>query len=426
MVAVAFSGGRDSLALLHATLRAAQPLGLWVVALHVHHGLQPQADAWLQSAQDLCRRWRRAGWPLRLYWRRLSGSPASGDSIEAWARSERRRALAEMATEAGASLLLLAQHRRDQAETFLLQALRGAGPRGLAAMPHSVDRGGVCWARPWLAQPREAIDAYIARYRLRPIEDPSNTDPRFARNRLRLQVWPALTSAFPEVEPALCLAAQRAAEADAALRELAALDLATVADAAGLHRAAWLALSAARRANALRAWLAAQLPRGAAEALLHRLLAEWPQRASGSWPAGQGHALVSYRGVLRLAVDGQATGPVLAIDLSRGGCIPVPGWHGAWRVERVERGGVAVAALQHAEMRPRAGGEQFQRAPRTPARSLKKQYQLAAVAADQRQGPLLWLAGCLAYVPGLGLDARHIAPPGVPQCSLRWLPEGAG
>ena len=77
-VAVAFSGGRDSLALLHATTRAAVSLGVEVVALHVHHGLMPDADAWLQRARSLCRRWQRAGWPLHLRVRRLTSAPAAG------------------------------------------------------------------------------------------------------------------------------------------------------------------------------------------------------------------------------------------------------------------------------------------------------------------------------------------------------------
>ena len=232
-VAVAFSGGRDSLALLHATCRVAQLLGLQVVALHVHHGLLPEADSWLRSAQQRCARWQRRGWPLRLRWARLEGSPAPGDSLEAWARQGRYGALGRLAKDEGATLLLLAQHRRDQAETLLLQALRGGGPAGLSAMPLVADRGGLRWARPWLGQPRTAIDAYVQRHRLQPVEDPSNDDPRLARNRLRLQVWPALTAAFGDAESTLAAAAQRAQEAAAALAELAAIDLATLVDGRG-------------------------------------------------------------------------------------------------------------------------------------------------------------------------------------------------
>ncbi|HSW04548.1 tRNA lysidine(34) synthetase TilS [Aquabacterium sp.] len=427
-VAVAFSGGRDSLALLHATVRAAKDCGAQVVALHVHHGLMAEADAWAQSAIRLCGRWQRAGWPLRLRWHRLDSAPARGDSIEAWARRERYAALAQLAREEGATLLLLAQHRRDQAETVLLQALRGAGPRGLAAMPRVVDRHGLCWARPWLDQPREAIEAYVRRHRLKPIDDPSNLDPRFARSRLRLQVWPALCAAFEDADITLTQVARRAQEADAALAELAAIDLAASATANGLQRPRWLLLSAARRANALRAWLAALTAqtthegRGAPEALVQRLLTEWPERANGRWPAGAGRELVSYRGVLRLAVELQPAGQAQRVDLSQAGRVSLPAWAGEYRVEPVDQGGVPPCALREAELRPRSGGEQFQRAPNTPPRSLKKQYQLAGVAADLRQGPLVWADGQLVYVPGLGIDARVVAPAGTPQLRLQWLP----
>lgn len=427
-VAVAFSGGRDSLALLHATLRVAGSAGLQVVALHVHHGLMADADAWVKAAIRLCGRWQRAGWPLRLRWHRLSGSPARGDSVEAWARRERYAALAAMAREEGASLVLLAQHRRDQAETVLLQALRGAGPRGLAAMPRSAEREGLVWARPWLDQPREAIEAYVRRHRLKAVEDPSNADPRFARSRLREQVWPLLCESFADAESALAQVARRAQEADAVLAELAALDLASMADAAGLHRVRWLDLSPARRANALRAWLAAQLGSGAPDALVQRLLREWPSQAHARWPVDRQRQLVSFRGLLRIdagaARDGLAP-EACRIDLSRPGRWPLPMWGGEWRVDPVEQGGIAVQSLQHAEVRPRSGGEQFQRAPNTPPRSLKKQYQLAGLEPDRRQGPLLWLHGTLAYVPGLGLDARVIAVPGTPQCRIQWLARAA-
>jgi len=288
-VAVAFSGGRDSLALLHATCRAAQALGLQVVALHIHHGLLPEADGWLRSAQRLCARWRRRGWPVHLRWARLGGQPAPGDSIEAWARQGRQLALTRLCLEEGAGLLLLAQHQRDQAETFLLQALRGGGPAGLSAMPRRMDRDGLVWARPWLGQPREAIDAYVQRHRLRPVEDPSNADIDLARNRLRILVWPALKGAFAHAETVLAAAASRAQESRAALDELAALDLAPLVNAqGGLDVARWRQLSPARQANALRAWWLARSGRGAPQALVTRLLAEVPAVGVARWPAGGG------------------------------------------------------------------------------------------------------------------------------------------
>ena len=134
-VAVAASGGRDSTALLHCTVRQAAALGVEVMALHVHHGLLPQADQWLYQVQAQARRWGASFAATR-----VQGGPKPGQSVEAWARRERYRALAEMAKKAGCSAVLLAHHRRDQAETFLLQALRSAGPAGLSAMPLLAER----------------------------------------------------------------------------------------------------------------------------------------------------------------------------------------------------------------------------------------------------------------------------------------------
>ena len=428
VVAVAFSGGRDSLALLHATSRSARLLGLQVVALHIHHGLLPEADAWLASAQHLCDRWRRHGFPLQLRWARLSGRPGSGESLEAWARAGRYVALARLAGEVGASLVLLAHHRRDQAETVLLQALRGGGPAGLSAMPAVVQRAGLTWARPWLQQSPAAIDAYVRRYRLQPVVDPSNADPALARSRLRLQVWPALSAAFGDAEGALAAAARRAQEAQSALTELAAMDLAERIDDQGrLRVAAWRQLSPARQANALRAWWQSLTGRGAHDALVARLLAEVPTRGAASWPAGQGGRVVLHRGLLWVAGDAplQAVdGPMLTLDLSQQGHWPVPGWGGAFAVAPIDQRGVAAELLQAVTLRPRRGGERFQFDPLSLPRGLKKQFQAAAVPADGRGGPLAFAAdGRLLFVPGLGLDARCHAPPGAPQWGLQWRPD---
>src|SRR5205814_322114 len=162
----------------------------------------------------------------------------------------RYRALRQMAISHGASLVLLAHHRRDQAETFVLQALRSAGVAGLSGMPREIERDGLTWARPWLDVAREQIEAYVRRNRLTHVDDDSNEDTRFARNRLRHAVWPALQQAFAQAESALADAAGWAQQATLCLAELAAMDLANVAaDATGCRDGvAICSLHASRRA----------------------------------------------------------------------------------------------------------------------------------------------------------------------------------
>ncbi len=423
-VAVAYSGGRDSTALLHATLAEAAAHGVVVIALHVHHGLSPHADAWLAHCESQCKRWSRAGHQVEFVAQRLTDSPAKGESVEAWARQARYRALRTMALAHDAAVVLLAHHQRDQAETVLLQALRGAGLAGLSGMPRGVLRDGVEWLRPWLSKPHAAVVAYVQRHRLKHIEDDSNADPRFARNRLRLQVWPALTGAFEQAESSLASAATWAQEASAGLDELAVLDLAQVSTPAGLEVSAWLELSAARRSNALRAWIKAQRGDAAPVSLIARLLDELPVLRSARWVVGDAELRV-HRGLLRLewpAVAPSAPPRETGLSVRRAGTYRLPGWSGALTVERVRDGGVPLAWLAHLELRARAGAEQFQAGLGRPPRSLKKQYQGAGVPMWERNGPLVYSGGQLVFVPGLGLDARVIGLPGQPLVTLRWLP----
>ena len=423
-VAVAYSGGRDSTALLHATLTVAATQGVDVLALHVHHGLSPHADEWERHCEAQCARWARAGRPVEFHAQRLSGAPAPGDSVEAWARDARYRALRTMAMAHGASVVMLAHHRRDQAETWLLQALRGAGVAGLAAMPRGIVRDGIAWHRPWLAKGSDEIVAYVRRHRLKHISDDSNADPRFARNRLRLQVWPALSAAFPQAEATLATAAQWAQQADAALDELAAADLAPLIVGDGFAVERWLALSPARRSNALRAWLAVPLRGRVPASLVTRLCDELPSRRHAAWPIEDG-ALRVYRGVLR-HVSAPSTLVVTAgresvLRVQHPGSYPLPGWSGALVVEPVAEMGVPWAWLGLMELRERAGAERFQAGIARPPRSLKKQFQEAGVPAWQRSGPLVYSGGQLVFVPGLGLDARVIGVPGQCLARLRWV-----
>lgn len=429
LVAVAVSGGVDSLSLLHATLHAMEPLGGQVIALHVHHNLQLAADDWLTQLQGFCDALAQAGRPLRLLVRRLDGSPGRGDSVEAWARRERYRALSDMARESGCDLVLLAHHRRDQAETVLLQALRGGGTAGLAAMPRQAVRDGLTWARPWLEHAREHIEAYAKLHGLAAVTDPSNADPRFARSRLRNRVWPVLKAEFPQVEAALVSSAHRLAVEREALQELALQDLSQVTQVDGsLSIAAWLGLSTARRDLALRSWLLQRQGRGATDALVARLMSELAaSEEPARWAAPVGE-LRRYRGRLSwcptgAADDSRGTSPMVDIELHGAGRYPVEGW-GTLEVSPSSGpgDGVPLSLIARLQFRPRGGGEQFQRGRHEPPRSLKKQYQDAGVPAWDREGPIVFAGRQIVFVPGLGLDARAVSVEGEPRMHLRWFP----
>lgn len=427
---MAYSGGRDSTALLHATCAAAAPLGLAVVALHVHHGLQPAADAWQRHARTLCARWRRRGAPLSYADRRLEGAPAAGESVEAWARAGRYRALAEMARAAGASVVLLAHHRRDQAETWCLQVLRGAGLRGQSAMPRVVERDGLTWMRPWLDRPAQDVVAYARRHRLSYVHDGSNDDPRHARNRLRLQVWPTLTEAFPQAEAAFAQAARWAQQAEHLLDGIAAemLDGWGAGPALPLDR--WAELDDARRSLVLRHWLRREAGRPAGATLVERLMQE---------AVGEGHArwdwvpdaLERHRGALHFRAARPSSSACLSppadaqavLHVSGPGRHALPAWGGVLVVEAADAEGL----LPPLALVPRArdGGERFQAGPGRPPRDLKRQFQSAGVPVSARDVPLFFQRDALVFVPGLGVDARHRAPAGVPQLRLRWEPGAA-
>ncbi len=436
-VAVAYSGGRDSTALLHATVREAHARGdTDVLALHVHHGLSPHADAWLAHAKQLCDAWAAQGWPVRLCHTKVVVSHETGDSLEAQARQARYAALADMAMSEGADVVLLAHHQRDQAETLLLQALRGGGVAGLAAMPIEARRHGVRWLRPWLSHSREAIEAYVAQHALPFIEDDSNADTRFARNRLRLEVWPALLAAFPQAEASLAASAQHLADALPALTRAgrqSLADLGWLPEApAHLPAQAWSELPESDRREVLRHWYREVSGLGLSASWLRRLAREVPAVLAR---AGHAHwapvQLGLYRGVLSWspvgewagsAQEGFATSGSLCIDAP--GLIALPGWRGHLRVSPIASGGLSPAWLADARVQAREGGESFQLGAGRPARALKKQFQDLGVPAWARQGPLLWAGDRLLWVPGLGVDARVMAEPGAEQWALEWVPEG--
>lgn len=253
---IALSGGLDSTVLLHLLVRLRERESLPPLsAIHVHHGLQLAADAWPEQCQVLCDR---LGVLLHIERVRVD----AGASIERAAREARYAAFTGRLGEG--ELLLLAQHRDDQAETLLLRLLRGAGVRGLGGMPSSRRLGAGWLARPLLSVSRAELERYARQQGLSWVEDPSNADTRLARNFLRREVLPALASHWPQAAANLSRSAQHLREAESLLIELAELDLLAARDEApfawlelpSLALAPLLALSEARQRNTLRHWLA--------------------------------------------------------------------------------------------------------------------------------------------------------------------------
>ncbi|SCC95392.1 tRNA(Ile)-lysidine synthase [Thiomonas sp. X19] len=247
-VAIAFSGGADSTALLLAALQRWGPARLR--ALHVHHGLQSGADAFADHVRKRC-----AAWNMPCTVLPVQVQAQRGDSLEDKARDARYRALGEAARGLGCDWLLLGHQADDQAESLLLALLRGAGPKGLAAMPEATQRDGLWLGRPLLACSAEALRQSLDARALPYLRDPMNHDPAFRRSRIRHELLPVIARLEPAWRSTLARSAALCAHAAASIEEMAALDLARCAAPDGLGLGALRELSDARLGEVLRLWL---------------------------------------------------------------------------------------------------------------------------------------------------------------------------
>lgn len=248
---IAFSGGLDSTVLLHLlNAHSTTP----IKAVHIHHGLQTAADAWPAHCQAVCDA---LGVPLQV----IHVQVQPGASLERAAREARYGAFQSLL--AAGEVLLTAQHRDDQAETLLFRLLRGAGVRGLAAMPVHRPLGQGSLVRPLLDISRAELLVYAKQHQLSWIEDPSNADAHYARNYLRHQVMPALNARWPQGSASMARAAAHFSEAQELLDELAEQDLARARSESpwpwlplpSLVMQPLVDLSDRRQRNLLRHWL---------------------------------------------------------------------------------------------------------------------------------------------------------------------------
>ena len=411
---MALSGGRDSVVLFDATLAAATREQFRVVALHVDHGLSPNASRWAQFCRTLC-----AERGVACDVANVAVERGARISVEAAARSARYAALARLARDHGAAAVLLAHHADDQAETLLLQLLRGAGPRGLAAMP-AARFDGLWWLRPWLDVPRSALDDYAGWRRLRHIDDESNADARYRRNALRRAVVPALRDIAPGYPATLVRAAELQADAAALLDDLAALDARDAYDGATLDCTVFTRLDARRGANVLRWFLREQHLPAAARARLANALSQLLRSTAASRTEIRhaGAVLGVHRG--RLVVQCKPVEPYSCV-WSGADDVSMP--HGALRLSRRLGVGIAARHAANATVTIRSGsrGERLRLPGRTMRRNVADLLREAGVARWERHAiPRIYCGDALAAVVTVGADAAFAAAPGEPGLAWQW------
>ncbi|MBX5463114.1 MAG: tRNA lysidine(34) synthetase TilS [Steroidobacteraceae bacterium] len=440
-VCVAFSGGVDSVALLAALVevRATHGRRMRLRAVHVHHGLHPNADRWSEHCAEIAARLRV---PLRTV--KVNVARGRGVSIEAAAREARYSALAKEL--ARSEVLVTAHHEDDQFETVLLQLLRGAGVPGLAAMPEIAPFGAGWLVRPLLMQSRAQIEAWARSRGLAWVDDDTNANEQFDRNYLRQRVLPLIRARWPGAAAAAARSARHVAEAKRLLDALARADVERAAIGSALSVQRLRALDPPRRRNAVRFWIAraghslpdtrrldeitqtllnarpdanpqvdwngSRVQRHADELTLQSV----PRRAARSTAAGTS---ASAAGTERFSASARGRERAGAATVGADGATPNE-WH--WRersrfelgdgrgiltIEPDPHGPVDLDALPAVLLvRGRAGGEALRPHPKRPTKTVKSLLQEARVPLAERDRlPLLFSGARLVAVADRWLDA---------------------
>jgi len=420
---IAFSGGPDSTALLSlvGALRDARAPGFGRPrAVHVHHGLHRDADAWVSHCEQQC-----AALEIGLDVRRVRVE-GKGQGVEAAAREARYRALAGAARTLGAAAVLTAHHLDDRLETFLLQWIRGAGLEGLSAMvqQRAFEEAGegnrIALVRPLLHVPRDRIERYLHQKALTYIEDSTNSDLRFDRNAIRLRVMPELGRLRSGFRSAAERSIELIAEGAEVLRWLAREDLQTClegAPASMLRIDRLVSLPEVRRTLVLRQWLAqAGLPTPPRARLREALQQAVHASADARLLIRIGdRELRRHRGLLCLHAPKNGAPAPHSVQWRGEAELAVPGWGGALVFTRTNEEGFDWRWLcaEPLELRPRTGGERFKPHPTRPSKRLKQIFQDARIPEFERPGlPLVWRDGRLIYVAGVGPDVRMLVADG--------------
>lgn len=413
-IAVALSGGLDSVVLLDTVCKSAlankKPPEIW--AFHIHHGLQKSADEWFTFCEKLAKKYQ-----IQFDFRLLGlGTDAKQNNVESRARTARYEALAQLCAQHGIQDLLLAHHQNDQAETVLLQLLRGSGTAGLAGMSEARelkygDAAITLW-RPLIAQSKTELEIYAKTNKLKWVEDPSNQNTQYRRNAIRKDIIPRLEKIQPDAIANLARSAKVLAQSQTLLDRLAKQDGKSIIEKSGLKVQPLLTLAkndlpAAN--NVMRYWLKTL---GLAMPSQERLAAWWKDLAGAKKDAQlawlhDGRKIRLWRGHLQLT-DEQAGEWVFKNVNAKS---DMPGLPAQWVRESQKNGQI--------EVRPRVGAEKIQTKPNGPRKSLKNLFQESDIPPWQRQAPLLFIQQELIAVAGVGVSYPHLVRSG-PRVLPEW------
>ena len=416
ILAVAFSGGLDSTVLLHATVKAHGAKNVY--AFHVHHGIQQEADQWQQHCQAIAKK-------LGCHFDTQNVKLNKNSNIESQARELRYQALYDMCQQQHISDLLLAHHQDDQAETVLIQLMRGAGVAGLSAMPlvKTTKQNTIHIWRPFLNMRRQDLEAYAKEHRLTWIEDPSNQDESYRRNAIRKTILPTLEKHQAGATENLARSAKHLAQAQELLNQLADIDLGLIDTKDGLSKTNLIRLyktSEPRASNALRRWLNKnQLAYPSEERLTAWWLELQQTRADSQlqWEHDE-HVIRLWRGTLSIHHKQQ-------VNTSKQNTEPQGEWIFKQLPSNSKLPGIAKQRFNEAKTKglintmARQGGEKFKVDLKRPRKSLKNLFQEANIPPWQRDIPLLYIGDELVAVAGIGISADWQTTQG-PRISPEW------
>lgn len=399
-IVLGLSGGIDSVVLLHILRRRLRLPPSRLSVLHVNHGLSSHAAAWAAFCRQYCK-------SLSLRLQVVQVKVERGNSTEAAARSARYAAFARC----GADAIVLGHNRDDQAETVLLQLLRGAGPRGLAAMPQTrAASGKMRLVRPLLGFSRQVIAGYAQQHGLKWVEDDSNTDRTYLRNFLRHDVLPLIYKRLPGASATLARAARLQAEASELMDMLAEADLGDALLKSSLPVSRIAELPPSRARNVLRYFLRKHGLSMPAADRLDDLMRQVHAREDARVLFRLGDVdLRRFRGELHVVPWLTPVASSFRVAWNAANLLPLPQLGGTLRLRRQKGAGIAVQWLQGGRwsVRVRQGGEMIKLSEKGSRRTLRNLMQETQLPPWVRERwPLLYRGHALVAVPGIGVDAR--------------------